>query len=388
MWLNDFHLTMIPAIGVNMVCLLLLFNMAIGSSWQFRVQRSVNRYLIRLFLTIEFATFCDLILNLLEGRHGVLFWIPIYLLQSILYVCSIEAAYLLASVMIVFHKGDSKKRRRHFFGGVILAIVLLVINIRWPFVFSITRENYVVRGWGFYLFMAMCTAYMLVACYHFAMSRKQGGVLRFFPVLCMILPIAFVYLAEAFLKSTAIGWMSVAVALAGIMFSMQKEVIFRDTLTGVYNRFYLEQLQERLKANEIPLFGMLLDLNNFKIINDTHGHSVGDDALIEAAHLMETAVGEVGVVCRYAGDEFVIIVNYSERAEAEQVLEKVREAYEEFNVTHDKPYQLSVAAGIAMFNPKNQTLDEFIHTVDKEMYKDKERFYQAHPEMNRRKSDR
>ena len=89
-------------------------------------------------------------------------------------------------------------------------------------------------------------------------------------------------------------------------------LIFEDELTSIYNRrFLLNYFEHKLDWDALetePVSLLMLDVDRFKQINDTHGHDVGDQALIWVAELMKKAAGEDGLAVRYAGDEFIILM--------------------------------------------------------------------------------
>lgn len=126
------------------------------------------------------------------------------------------------------------------------------------------------------------------------------------------------------------------------------ELAFHDALTGLPNRRLLnDRLGQAMAVSQRSMcFGALifLDLDNFKPLNDLHGHEVGDLLLVEAAQRLKACVREVDTVARFGGDEFVVLLTalVAERAEAVDratlVAEKIRNALAE-------PYSLSVPQG-------------------------------------------
>ncbi|QTN28684.1 diguanylate cyclase [Rhodoferax sp. AJA081-3] len=126
------------------------------------------------------------------------------------------------------------------------------------------------------------------------------------------------------------------------------ELAFHDALTGLPNRRLLnDRLGQAMAVSQRSMcFGALifLDLDNFKPLNDVHGHEVGDLLLVEAAQRLKACVREVDTVARFGGDEFVVLLTalVADRAEAVDraglVAEKIRNALAE-------PYRLSVSQG-------------------------------------------
>jgi diguanylate cyclase (GGDEF)-like protein len=152
------------------------------------------------------------------------------------------------------------------------------------------------------------------------------------------------------------------------------ENIFIDKLTGLYNRYYLDKISGELKRKR-KITMMMLDMNDFKSINDNFGHSQGDDALVSLAEVLEKTVGAKGTVVRYAGDEFVIILNNGDEDAAEKCKLQIKKNLEEFNETHKKKYKLSASIGVGVFDLEKSNVDKILKKIDKLMYDDKRAYY-------------
>ena len=147
----------------------------------------------------------------------------------------------------------------------------------------------------------------------------------------------------------------------------------RDYLTGLYNRSQLEsfmnyQLKNLRQGNYF--FLILLDLDKFKEINDTYGHLVGDDALINAAKLIRSSCKKrTDYVARLGGDEFAII-GQCENAEAvDMIIKRMHEVVDHFNEESGKPYKILFSAGYTIYDGNGQaTLDKLISIADDNMY--------------------
>lgn len=119
----------------------------------------------------------------------------------------------------------------------------------------------------------------------------------------------------------------------------------------------------------------MADLNGFKEINDRYGHAEGDAALKITAELLRKSFGEYGVVTRYAGDEFVIMLNTTDKRLAENLIERARLNFEKENETNGKPYRLSASMGWAIADLRTETVDDFMNRIDRRMYRDKLDYY-------------
>lgn len=150
-----------------------------------------------------------------------------------------------------------------------------------------------------------------------------------------------------------------------------------DPLTGVYNRrFIIETLEmefERAKRYSLKFSMILMDIDNFKYVNDRYGHLVGDKTLKELARILREELRRQDVLGRYGGDEFVIVLPETESSGAMMVGERCRKAIYE-GVVLNSDYHLTVSMGISSFpNPKIITLDDMIRLADSALYEAKSR---------------
>jgi len=152
----------------------------------------------------------------------------------------------------------------------------------------------------------------------------------------------------------------------------------RDELTGLYNRRGLLALAEhtiessaRLRLRFHVLF---IDLDGLKQINDTHGHAVGDQALLDTAALLHATFRKTDVLARLGGDEFAVLLigrgeaDVPERG-AELATARLRDAFERQAASGRRPYQLSASIGVSHFDPADPApLEALLERADQQMY--------------------
>ena len=114
----------------------------------------------------------------------------------------------------------------------------------------------------------------------------------------------------------------------------------------------------------------MLDLDAFKIINDTFGHSVGDQALKDVGKLLKD-VSAGGFAARYAGDEFIIIKKTTGEEELERMMDEIRSRTQEFNGLNQRVYQITFSMGADIYKPKEDSVDDFLKRIDDRMYEEK-----------------
>lgn len=143
-----------------------------------------------------------------------------------------------------------------------------------------------------------------------------------------------------------------------------------DPLTQIYNRGYLmREIDKRMQMDNACFIAIIMDIDNFKMLNDTYGHSFGDKVLAVFAQIMEDEVGEDGFAARFGGEEFMIICDHNNREAALQMLHKIAQRLEEY---HQEKYQISVtfSGGLELYSSQKKT-DELIINADKKLYEAK-----------------
>ena len=267
-------------------------------------------------------------------------------------------------------------------------LAVLFANLFTPLVFVVDGSNAYSRLPLSNLGVAVSYGYFAYALVFYLHMRRSTRGLRFFPGWALLVPVAVGGSVQFAFPQMPLFWASVCVGIAATITSLQNEDIYRDRLTGLYNRTFLEYVSERkVKRNDGEMTGVMIDLNGFKAINDRFGHTVGDQALVDAAHLLRTSVGDIGMTARYAGDEFVVLLNTNDEAVVDRTLARIRESVRKFDESGARPYQLSMAMGCCPVVPGTVAVDDFISEIDRAMYEDKRRYYEAHPEADRRASD-
>ena len=279
-----------------------------------------------------------------------------------------------------------KWSRRMLNTTVSIGLLLLFINFFYPIVFSIDDENLYSREIFYSFFLVVDYLLVINSLITYYKSKRNGGLLKFFPIWVYIVPIFIGGVVQSLFYGISVIPTSIAISIAGILASLQNEMIYRDALTGIFNRAYLDyKLKKFEKRSKQDITGLMLDLNDFKRINDEFGHSVGDEALIATTKILQKAIGSHGIVIRYAGDEFIALINTQDESVTQTYIDKILRLFENYNQNSGMPYKLSASIGSHKLNLKEESVDSFINTIDSRMYEDKKAFYASHRVMDRRK---
>ncbi|MGD0004396.1 MAG: histidine kinase N-terminal 7TM domain-containing protein [Anaerolineaceae bacterium] len=156
-----------------------------------------------------------------------------------------------------------------------------------------------------------------------------------------------------------------------------RELSLVDELTGLNNRrgFMLLAEQQLLTAERMKQSALLLfaDLDGLKRINDSLGHPEGDRALIDTAGLLKKTFRNSDILGRLGGDEFVVLAIDTSEDASETILARLQDYLNIHNLQENRPYQLSISAGVTRFDPDVPcTLDELLERGDKAMYEQKQ----------------
>ncbi|MFH0709819.1 MAG: diguanylate cyclase [Pseudomonadota bacterium] len=155
-----------------------------------------------------------------------------------------------------------------------------------------------------------------------------------------------------------------------------KEQSIRDPLTGLYNRRYLDEtLQKeivRAQRERIPLSVVIIDLDHFKAVNDTYGHAAGDAVLQSIATYLIGSIRQNDFVCRYGGEEFILVMPGMPIDQASLRMEQCRKEIQNMTILYNT-HQISItmSGGIAMFNAHGTLEDELLKAADDALYMSK-----------------
>lgn len=151
-----------------------------------------------------------------------------------------------------------------------------------------------------------------------------------------------------------------------------------DSLTEIWNHGYFQYLLaaelEKAKATKIPLSMIMIDIDDFKIYNDTLGHQAGDKILKDLASLIKNQSRKMDYVCRYGGEEFVVILPQTDKNEAFLIAERLRQNVEKHTFVHQEilpSKKLTVSIGLAAFSDDGSFPSELIASSDKALYQAK-----------------
>lgn len=355
--------------GAFLVLFLLLYRIRISQTNQFD-EKAYNFMLIVTFI----ATINETLSFIIEARPGFIFHILQYLTNTIASASSGIIGYCWC-LFVEYHIHRNferiKKKSRILAIPLIIATILIIINLfGTDIIFDISKENIYTRGPMNFILYIFVFIYYIESIYTVHKAKNDSILVEFFPIYYFIIPCMIGTMIQGFFFGISTIWLCVAIAFILVYIENQISVSFIDDLSGLYNRKYMNHYLNKLQSDKNRhVYGFLMDINEFKTINDTYGHLTGDRALIEFGKILQHSIDKDSVAIRMGGDEFVVFAKLQSDTEAVKLKKRIENNVRQFNIHSKEPFHLSFSIGIAKYNGKNT--DTFLSAMDDSMYEAK-----------------
>jgi len=145
--------------------------------------------------------------------------------------------------------------------------------------------------------------------------------------------------------------------------------LYKDGMTGLYNNEYIKKVLAKEINSDAVFSIIMIDIDDFKTINDNYGHLFGDRVITDVAEKLETIVGNQGYVSRYGGDEFLIVLPKLSKGAAVNISNLIRNSVNDLNELYAAYGNITLSIGVCENQVK--TVDECINTVDMLLYRAK-----------------
>ncbi|MDD4075490.1 MAG: GGDEF domain-containing protein [Eubacteriales bacterium] len=268
------------------------------------------------------------------------------------------------------------KRQRFYRIPLYINLAMIIINVWTGWVYYIDDARVYHRSVCFLLYCILVFPNMFIAFFLplYKAVRAKGARRReyyilamvvLFPLLCGILQFLF--------YGIGFTWTSIALAQLMIYINVQNRQISTDELTGVNNRRRFNRYLDTLfdgKQPDAPFVMILMDIDDFKLINDTYGHQTGDQALLRTANVLKRCcIDNRFFLARTGGDEFVMTIRACDASTLKTTIETITQRMQKENNFAKCPYRLSVSIGFATLGENGASnQDELFSLADKRMY--------------------
>lgn len=263
--------------------------------------------------------------------------------------------------------------------AILLAVngLFCLISLYTGWIYTIDAMNIYHRGPLFFVPVILDFGMVIVITAYLIASRKKLDIHHFSNL--MVFPVlpALGMLIQLFFYHIPIIMNCIALAILIIFLNIQNQNIYMDHLTGIYNRKRLDKYLEDRVSNQgaqRPFGGILIDVDNFKKINDTYGHGEGDRVLREIAQMLRSCLRNNDFIARYGGDEFFIVVDTGSRRVLDEIIRRIQRCLEKLNASEVLNQPVGLSMGYGIYNPKSgMTVGEFQESIDTRMYDTKKR---------------
>ena len=363
---------------INIICIIILLAIFDKFKDESLYNSSDKYYEKTLLATISFSLFA-LISGIFNGTS--------YNFSQIILIIS-HSLYLFSESLIgyfytnyILKRINLQEKREYKFIlyiPLILRVFFLIINLTKKILFTISIDNLYSPSKYIYLYNLINVVYVLIIItnlisYYFYNKNSKNEIKSL--ILFTLLPVVSAGI-QNYNYGIILGQVGFTLSELLIYFNNQKKEANYDELTGVYNRRAFNKRANKIYYSNKSMFLMLMDADDFKIINDKYGHLEGDKALIQIAHILNRAINNTHKnysLARYGGDEFVIVGNIQNKDEVARLITKIEEEEKKYNKETNKKYNIKLSIGYALQNDNHTSVEDLIKEADALMYAKKER---------------
>ncbi len=268
------------------------------------------------------------------------------------------------------------KRMRLYLIPVVLNLVFVLISLKTEWIFFIDAGNIYHRGRFVFITPVLSIIYFIIVYATMLRERRKKNIMlsrEIYTYFYLVpIPPSIGAILQLYFFGVSMIWMGMLVSVFIIFINIQNNQIYLDSLTRVYNRRYIDnQLMSLARSyqRDGELFVFMIDVDDFKTVNDTYGHAVGDEALIAVAEVLKSACGRNHSIARFGGDEFIILGRCQKREEVKALTNEILRCLNEQNGRRSFPFAMSLSVGSSIYDPKlDRDVYTFMKRADEHMY--------------------
>ena len=257
------------------------------------------------------------------------------------------------------------KRPKLILSVLIIHILFQLVSLKEGWVFYVDAENIYHRQWLYWIYIATFSVSILY-CFKNIVREEMKFYRK--PAAVLIATLMFLTMGisiQMFKPDLRVDYMCVAIGNF-LLYNHRCKMIFQlDGLTHLFNRRCYEK---DIKKINFPTVILNMDINKFKVINDTYGHSTGDYYLKTIAKIIRKTYGKYGSCYRLGGDEFCVILDRN-IDDVQKMNDRFRQSINEMRKADNRAPDVSI--GYAYYNEKNEHVKKIIEEADEMMYSNK-----------------
>jgi diguanylate cyclase (GGDEF)-like protein len=260
---------------------------------------------------------------------------------------------------------------------VVLAAV--IVTPFYPIIFNVTADNVYQRTIYTYIPFIVSFCYLAYGEILIYSNRNNARSYMLAPSFIFLLPLIVGSVTQMFVYGVSLTWASLSISMVSLYINIHGNASHVDQLSGVYNRTYWEgdikKMARKAKTNKKMLVGILIDVDNFKVINDKYGHQTGDEAIRNIGRILRNTASKNDFVARYGGDEFIIMREVDSEKDVVSFLDHLENNILNHTIDQKLPYKLDFSYGYSFYENDTDTVDSLFARMDKAMYESKRAKY-------------
>jgi len=356
-----------------LILMIVLLNMRRFSDLRSQPQRLFSLLALSIIVNIV----ADFLAHILDGSSSAA---GLEATVVLLFILNPVTAYLWFLYTDYYLFGDEQRLKKLMLPAAApLAVnaVFALVNPLTGWMFTLDEDNTFHNGKLVFILYSVIYVYMAAAAYQLLRSRKKLAKGELLPMLLYALPPFLGSLVQAYYYRVLLIWPLTALSLLVIYTFVQSKTIHTDHLTNLFNRREFDKRLMELTAkkhSDILLAGIVMDVDNFKQINDRYGHKAGDSALRAFCSVMRDSFRQDDFIARTGGDEFAVILELKTATQLDRILRRLQANINAFNRSGALPFPLSVSTGSGLFDPSTVSSPAvFFEMLDARMYENKKK---------------
>jgi diguanylate cyclase (GGDEF)-like protein len=361
----------------SVVLVILFFSLIRQLNWKNYINK-VFFYLIGLNFSLLLL---DTIIILLNGNDGLVASIILHTVVGVYFVLPPMFALLwLYYVDTTIFNNRKRLVKLSIIPGIMFVVnfVFVIASYFSDLIFNINESNLYTLGSHYYISVIAPFLIMILANYDIIKNKEHIRKKEFGPLLLFSIPPIIAALILVAFKDVNIVLSSLVISHLLIYIYVQSRITSTDFLTGLFNRREYETIIRDLsymKQKNLTVSGIMVDINDFKNINDVYGHRIGDEILVHVSKLLKSTIRSQDYVFRIGGDEFVIVIISDKKDVVNEIMNRIEHVVHDFNKQSPYDFSISLSLGKGIYDEHTYVdLPSFFEHLDLMMYDDKKYF--------------
>ncbi|MBU1144143.1 MAG: GGDEF domain-containing protein [Firmicutes bacterium] len=363
----------------NIIAIVILLIIFFSFQKQVRSTYVKNRYFFGLVIFNVSILVVEIIHNTFEGISTNL--------GQFIYVSTIAIYFLLIPIIIstwilyinyhVYEDNTNRKKLLLFLSPLLIVNLLFIALSLFGlnFVFYIDQMGNYQRGEYYNTILILSYVVLILSLFYILWHKQVLSKTDLLALIMFPIPPMVASMIQFINPEFILLWPSMTVSIIIIYINIQSRIINTDPLTGLFNRREFDKQvnylsnTKNLKKN---ICAIMIDIDDFKLINDEHSHQVGDLALVDLGLILKKSVRKEDFIARIGGDEFCVILEAENEGILFETVDKINENIKLYNQRKHSLKPMDLSMGYGVYNPKYyESFYEFFDKLDRKMYNEK-----------------